>query len=137
MVTTRYAVLVVNSRDADHKCPKQEREQLARLRAHDRLPPALAGCIAYTKGLGQQLGEGDEDEGPGADQQHYGDVLPGHRVPQREDHDRADDGGEGGQKVVGEGLLRRIVTARGMKQSAGEDGSTRAMTVTGYIGEFN
>lgn len=105
VVTPRFAFLVVNKRDADHKRPKQERRELPRLRAHNGLPPALARGVAHPEGLRQQLGERDEDEGPGAHQQNDRDLLAGHLVPQQEDDDRSGDGGQGGQEVVGEGLL--------------------------------
>lgn len=107
VVAVSFAVLVEDERDADQKGSEQERQQLARLRPQHGAAPLLAEALAHHHGLGQQLGEGDEDEGPGADQQDDGDVRGGHGAAQREDDDGAEDGGQGREEVVGEGLRVR------------------------------
>jgi len=114
------AVLVDYEGDADQERPQHKRPELAHLRPCH----AAGGGALHRNGIGDQLREGDEDEGAGAQQKDDRDVGLGERLAQRQDDDRADNGGQRGQEVVGE-RLRRERGGREAGERAGASVSTR------------
>lgn len=100
------AVRVEDEGDADDKRSKRERRELFCGLSQARL--------GRGKGLRQQLGEADQNEGSSAQQEDDRDLEVGELVSERQDEDRAHDGGDSRQQVPEQSL--ETVRADGQQQ---------------------
>lgn len=104
VVTLPFAVLVEDESAADQGCAEQERPELLHLVARHGAPGPVAFGLGHLEGSRQQLGQGDEDEGPGTQQENHRDVGVAEFAPQGKDDNRAQHASQGGQEVEQESL---------------------------------
>lgn len=90
------AVRVEDERDAYDERSERERRKLFRRLSQTRL--------GRGKGQRQQLGEADQNKGSGAQQEDDRDLEVRELVSERQDEDRADEGGKSGQQIPEQSL---------------------------------
>lgn len=120
IVTLSFAVLIEDESAADQDSAEQERPELLHLIARHGAPSLVAFGLGHLEGSRQQLGQGDEDEGPGTQQENDRDVGVAEGAPQGKDDNRIQHASQGGQEVEQERLCRHET----------------AMATTGRVREF-